>query len=276
MSAFASAVLTAVLAGVLALAAYADPILVGLAVLVVQYMLAAGPPATGDRGRRIPTPMFTTVLAAGLTALAVSLFPQALRGETGLQSGRFSVLDTGVFAGVQFGLVVAFFVGALAQMRRRDGRTQLTRSYAHTVTVALLAVLTVGWVGAAHDSIRPGVVALAAAAMAAGVLLWQIPRFETARRGLELAQSVLGALVPVAGGVVAAVIVSRYAEVPMGLLAVAVVGAMCALFAMIGHDVAEVMCSSIRHAGPRWGFVGALPVALVAPLAFVAGQLPGL
>lgn len=220
--------------------------------------------------------MFTAVLLAALTALAVSVYPEFLSGAAGLESGRFALVSSGVVTGVELGLVVAFFAGFVAQMLRKDGRDNLVRSFSHTIMVALFAVLGVGWIGASHAYPSVGIVAMAATGMAVGVLLWQIPRFETRNTALSALIAAAGLLVPVIVGAIGAWFVGQQVGASAGLWVSLILGGMAALVGIMGHDIGEALSESVRHGGPKWGFVGAMPFVFVAPLAYLASQVPGI
>lgn len=276
MPALWSALLSTAIGGLIVFASYGDPVLVAAAVLFIQYLLASGPGATDERGRRIPTPRFTPVIAGSIAAVAVSARPDSLSGSTGAGEGVVVMVDTGVLTGVPVGLAVGFFVAIVAQMFRRDGRRDLVRSLGHVVLILVVAVLAIGWIGAARTTPVAGVNAVVAGSMAIALVTAQIPRprEDSGTAGQILAGAL--ALLPLLFAAGVAVAVGQYYEVPLSVPVAAMVGALVAVFSIVGRDVAAALSAPLRHAGPRWGFTGAFPVALVGPLAFIAGQLHGL
>lgn len=270
MSALWSALLSTAIAGLIVFASYGDAVLVAAAVLFIQYLLASGPQATDDQGKRIPTPRFTPVIAGSIAAVAVMVRPEAFRSQSGLADGVM-VVDSGAFTGVPIGLAVGFLVAVVAQMARRDGRRDLVRSLAHVLLMLVVAVLAVGWIGAARTS-GVGENAFVAGAMVGALLTALIPRPDGSGAAAQAARGLLGlAPVLVAAGVAGAL--GRFYDVSASFPVVLLIGALVGVFALIGREVAAAMSSTLRHAGPRWGFTGAFPVALVGPLAFIAAQL---
>lgn len=275
MSGLWSALLSAALGGLIVFASYGsvdEPILVAAAVLFLQYLIAAGPGATDDEGRRIPTPRFTPVLAGSLAAVAVSVRPDWVRSTTELDGAASPIHHTGEFAGVPLGLAVGFFVAIGAQMLRRDGRRELVRSMAHVALLTGIAVLAVGWIGAARSTPQAAINAIAVGSMITALLLSQLPwPRRTGAQGEAL--TVVAFLIPVVAAAGVAVAIGEYYAVGLEILMLIALGGLVAVFSLTARDVAIALCAPLRHSGPKWGFIGAFPVAVVGPLAFVASQL---
>ncbi|MET0953295.1 MAG: hypothetical protein ABWX57_08395, partial [Aeromicrobium sp.] len=143
--------LSLALAGVMTLAAYTDPVLVGVAVLLVQVLIAVGPGPVDRAGIAIASPRLVPVLVAGVVATALSLEPDLLTGAEGTSTDVIGISDTGVFVGAIPGVAAAVFVALVAQMLRRDGRTDLVQSVGYAVLLSATAVLAIGWIGAVQS-----------------------------------------------------------------------------------------------------------------------------
>lgn len=279
MPALWSALLSVAIGALLVFASYGDPVLVAAAVVFVQYLLASGPGATDERGRHIPTPLFAAVVLGSITAVLITASPGTLTGARGSgDDGEVFVpgaADLSMLSGVGLGLVVGFFAAVFAQMLRRDDRRDLVRSLSHVVMILVVAVFAVGWIVAARESGGPGEVAIVAAAMAVALLAGLIPRPAEVRGGPAQILAGILMLLPVVAGSGAAIAASVYYDVNVSLPVAAVIGLLVAVFALVGRDVGSSLSQTLRHAGPRWGFTAAFPVALVAPLAFIVMQLHG-
>jgi hypothetical protein len=261
MSRLRSSLLSAVLAGVLVLAAYADVLLVAAVVVVVQVLIASAPSLADARGRSVPTPRFVPALLGGLVATALATFPRSLPGADGTRD-VLGVSDTGVLAGILPAIAVAVFASLLTQMRRTDGRRELTTSTSYAVSLGVAAAVTSGWIGAAHSLGGPAVVAIVAAGLAAGLAVWAAP-FD---------RVLTGSAAVVVGAGAGAVVAASVDSVVTPVFGVAV-GSAAALFAVMGQVFGRAWVSARSHASVGWGFPAAMSVALVAPIAYVGGQL---
>lgn len=261
MSRLKSSLLTVVLAGMLALAASADVLVVGAGVVVVQVLIASAPSLADTRGRSVPTPRFVPVLLAGLVATGLALFPHGIPGADGTQNVR-GLSDSGVLAGIMSAIAVGLFATLITQMMRKDGRRELTTSTSYAVSLAVAAALASGWIGGAQSLGGAPVVAIAAAGVSAGVLVWALP-FDRILVGS--AAIVVGA----AAGALAALAVDSVVTVVFGVA----VGSAAALLAVLGQVFGRAWVSSRTHASIGWGFPGAMSIALAAPIVYVGGQL---
>jgi hypothetical protein len=257
-----STLLSLALAGVITLAAYADELLLAAAVVLVQVMIAAGPPLLTSTGTVIASPRFAPAVVAGVVATALTLEPQWLDGAGGTSFDVMGATDTGSLAGVLPGIVAGVFVALAAQMLREDGRTHLVQSLGYAVTLAVVAALAAGWIGTLQSLGDAEAVAVAAAGLAAGLLVWSVPIDRWMSLGLS---TVAGA-----GGGAA---VAASVDSPMTIYFGVVVGAAAAMFAVLGQVVARVMAHDGSQPALRWGFPGAMAVAFVAPVAYLGGQL---
>lgn len=257
-----SALLSVVLVGVITLAAYADVVLVGAAVLLVQVLVAAAPGLVAAGGAAISSPRFVPALVAGLVATIVTLEPELLAGATGTSATVVGAGDTGMFGSVLPAVGAAVFVALIGQMLRKDGRTRLVESVSYAVMISVVAALAVGWIGTAQSLGGADVVAVGAAGVAAGLLVWAIPL----DRWLCLALAVVA-------GVGAGAAVAAGVDASMTVLFGVVVGAAAAFFAVIGQVAARSMVHAEAGAAVSWGFPGAAAVAAVAPIIYLGGQL---
>lgn len=248
--------------GVITLAAYADPVLVGAAVLLVQVLVATAPGIVTASGEAIPSPRFFPVVVAGVVATVVTLEPDLLSGASGTSADVVGATDTGMLAGVLPAAAAAVFVALVAQMLRSDGRAHLVTSVGYAVMLAVVAALSVGWIGAVDAIDGPEVIAVGAAGVAGGLVAWAVPIDRWISLGLSV---VAGAGT---GAVVAATVESSM-TVFFGVL----VGAAAALFAVIGQVAARSIARGHTHAAATWGFPGAMAVAFAAPIVYVGGQL---
>ena len=264
VSRLGSTALAITLAGVITLAAYADLALVGAAVVLTQLLIAFAPSPVDPSGRTIRSPHLVAALAAGAVATVVTLVPGILDGADGTSSRVVGSTDHGMLAGVVPAIAVAVFVALVGQMLRSDGRPDLVSSTAYAVTLGVFAAMTTGWIGAAQSLGDAEVVAVGAAGLAAGLVVWLVPidRFVCASM----------AVLAGAGGGAA---VAANVDSPMTWLFGVAVGSATALFAVLGQVLGRAWSRGRTHAAAGWGFPGAMSVALVGPLVYVGGQLIG-
>lgn len=261
MPRLAPSLLSAALAGLLALAtATREPWLVAVGVLVVQVLVATAPAHGGGDRPRLTT--FLPVLLGSVVATAVGWDPDLLRGTDGTRATEDALLSSGVFSGVLLGSAVVVFAGLLGQMLRRDGRGELVRSVAATVLVGVLACLTAGWVAAAAESASIQVVALGAASASAALLVWAAP-----------GDRVLLGSAAVTAGVLAGVVVTLAVDgTGTWVLGVAVGGA-AAGCAVLGQVLGRAWGVGAAPGPQTWAFPAALSVALVGPVVHVGAAL---
>lgn len=262
MSRLGSTLLAIALAGVITLAAYADPWLVGAAVLLVQVLVALAPPLLTPAGEIIASPRFAPALVAGVVATVLTLEPELLRGADGTSTDIVGVTDTGMFSAIIPAAAAAVFVALGAQMLRKDGRTYLVQSVSYAVAIAVVAALAAGWIGTVQSLGEAAAVSVGAAGLSAGLVVWMLP----IDRWLCLGLSILGGAA--AGAAVAATVDSAM-TVYFGI----VVGASVASFAILGQVVARTMAHGNLQPSAQWGFPGAMAVAVAAPIVYIGGQL---
>jgi hypothetical protein len=268
VSRLGSTLLSLVLAGVLTLAAYTDPVLLAAAVVLVQVLVAAAPPLLSSAGTVIASPRFAPAIVAGVVATILTLEPDLLDGAGGTSSDVIGATDTGTLAGVLPAIMAGVFVALAAQMLRKDGRTHLVQSVAYAVTLSVVAAFAAGWIGTERSLGDADAVAVAAAGLAAGLVVWAVPIDRWVGLGLS---TIAGA----GGGAAVAATVDSSMTVYFGVL----VGSAAAVFAVLGQVVARAMARGSRQPAARWGFPGAVAVAFAAPVAYLGGQLftaPGL
>lgn len=259
-----STLLSVVLAALLTLAAYTDPLLVGAAVVVVQVLIALAPHAVDGRGRSVRSSHLVTVLAAGAVATCVALAPALLDGANGRSRDLVGASDSGLLAGIMPAVVVAVFFALGTQLLRRDGRPEVVASTAYAVTLGALAALTSGWIGAARSLGGAEVVAVGAAGLVTGLLVWAVP----------LDRWLCACAAIVAGGGAGAAVAANVDSAMTWVFGVAV-GSGVSLFAVLGQVLGRAWSRGRAHASAEWGFPGALPIALAAPLVYIGGQLIG-
>lgn len=262
VSRLGSTLLSLALVGVITLAAYSEPVLVAAAVLLVQLLVAAAPPLVGAAGETIASPRWVPAVVAGVVATVLTLEPELLGGADGTSGDVVGATDTGMLAGVLPAITAAVFVALGAQMLRKDGRTHLVLSLGYAVTLSVVAAFTAGWIGTAQSLGDAEPVAVAGAGLSAGLVVWLLPIDRWLCIGLS---TVAGA----GGGAAVTATVDSSMTIYFGLL----VGAGCALFAVLGQVVARSMSGDNPHPAARWGFPGAMAVAFVAPIAYLGGQL---
>lgn len=261
MSRLRSTLLSAVLAGVLVLAAYADVYLVAAVVVVVQVLIASAPSLADARGRSVPTPRFAPALLGGLVATTLALFPRSIPGAAGTRD-VLGVADSGLLAGIIPAVAVTLFVALITQMLRSDGRRELTTSTSYAVSLGVAAAIASGWIGAAKSFGGAPVVGIAAAGVVAGLLVWLMPY-----------DRVLMASAAVVAGAAAGAGVAFFVDSFVTVLFGVAVGSAVALFAVLGQVFGRAWVSGRSHASVGWGFPGAMSIALAAPIVYVGGQL---
>ena len=259
-----STLLSLALAGAITLAAYTDPLLVGAAVALVQVLIALAPSAVDPSGHSIRSPHFVAALSGGLVATTITLAPDLLNGADGPSPDVVGATDSGMLAGILPAIAVSVFVALIAQMLRKDGRPDLVPSTAYAVTLGAFAALSAGWIGAAQSLGDAEAVAVGAAGLAAGLLVWLVPldRFVCASFAV-----VAGA----AGGAAVALLADSTLTWVFGVT----IGSATALFAVLGQVLGRAWSRGRTHASAGWGFPGAMSIALAAPLVYVGGQLVG-
>ena len=263
MSNVASTLLSLALAGLLTLAAYTDPWLVAAVVVVVQLLVALAPIPIGH-DEHINAPRFATVVGAGLIATALSMWPDVLEGADGSSAKVFGHADNGMLAAIMPAIVVGVFLALATQMLRTDGRGNLVATTSYAVALSVFAALTVGWIGAVKSFGDAEVVAVGAAGVAAGMLVWLLP----------IDRWVCGSGAMVAGAAAGVAVVLNVDTVMTWVLGVSL-GSTAALFAVLGQLLGRQWSEGHRHPAAAWGLPGAASIALAAPIVYIAGQLIG-
>lgn len=261
MPSFRSTLLSLALAGLLTLAAYTDPLFVAAVVVVVQLLIAQAPSPTDATGHAVHAPRFAPTVSAGAVATVLTLAPHVLRGADGSSANSFGETD-GMLSAIMPAIVVGVFVALATQMLRKDGRVSLVSTTGYAVALGVFAALTVGWIGAVQSLGDAQVVAVGAAGVAGGLIVWLVP----------IDRWVCGSAAVLAGAVAGAV-VSYEVDLTWGL-GVAV-GSGAALFAVLGQILGRSWSQGRTHAAAGWGFPGAMSIALAAPILYVGGQLVG-
>lgn len=262
VSRLGSTLLSLVLAGVITLAAYTDEVLVVAAVLLVQVLVAAAPPLVTSTGEAVASPRFVPAIVAGVVATVLTYEPDLLGGADGTSADVVGATDTGMLSGVLPAVMVAVFIALFAQMLRSDGRPHLVQSVGYAVLVSVVAAFTAGWLGTAQSLGDAAAIAVGAAGLGAGLVVWMLPVDRWLCIGLS---TVAGA----GGGAVVAASVDSPMTVYFGVL----IGAGSAVFAVLGHVVARSMSGDNPSPGAQWGFPGAMAVAFAAPVVYIGGQL---
>ena len=254
------------LGGVITLAAYTDVVLVAVAILLAQFMIAAAPAPSDERGRHVNCPRFGPAIAAAVVATVVTLFPGILVGADGTRSGSVGFVSSGLMTGIAPGMAVGLFAALLGQVLRTDGRKALVISVSYSATLCMFAALPVGWIGASQSLGGAPLVALGAIAVGTALLVWLIP----GDRAIIGSVAVLAA----AG---ATSTVTLYVPGPsnMGLLFGAVVGLGVGMFAILGQVLGRAWSEGRGHSSSGWGFAGAMSLALSAPIVFMGSQFLG-
>ncbi|MBC7633549.1 hypothetical protein [Aeromicrobium sp.] len=259
-----STLLSLALAGVITLAAYTDPVLVAAGVLIAQAQIASAPRPADPQGRSISAPRFAAAASAGVVATALTLAPHLLDGAGSSSLNIVGSVDTGMLGGIIPAIAVGLFVALVSQMLRTDGRPHLVSSTGYAVALGVFAALCVGWIGAAQSIGGAASVAVGAAGLAGGLLVWLLP----------IDRFVCGSLAIVAGGAAGAAVALSVDSVLTGVFGVAI-GSGTALFAVLGQILGGAWSQGRTHAAAGWGFPGAMSIALAAPIVFVGGQLVG-
>ncbi|MDX6276443.1 MAG: hypothetical protein QOJ72_571 [Nocardioidaceae bacterium] len=262
MPSFASTLLSLALAGLLTLAAYTDPLAVAAVVAVVQLLIAQAPSPSDATGHTVHGPRFAATVAAGAVATVLTVEPHLLRAADGSSTKAFGETDNGMLSAIMPAIVAGVFVALASQMLRKDGRKNLVSTTSYAVALGVFAALTVGWIGAVQSLGDAEVVAVGAAGVAGGLLVWLVP----IDRWLCGSAAVIG-------GAVAGAVVSYQVELTWAL-GVAV-GSGAALFAVLGQILGRSWSQGRTHAAAGWGFPGAMSIALAAPVIYVGGQLIG-
>lgn len=259
-----STLLSLAIAGVLTLAAYTGTAFVAAVVLLVQALIASAPSPADSRGRSIRTPRFAAAIAAGVTATVLTVWPDLLSGADGTSSDVLGPIDSGALFGIMPAIAVAVFVALVSQMLRKDGRPHLVASTAYAVALGVFAALAAGWIGASQSLADPEGVAVGAAGVGVGLLVWLLP----------IDRWVCGCLAVVAGGAAGAAVVLNVDSTVTWVYGVAV-GSGAALFAMLGQVLGRAWSRGRTHAAAGWGFPGAMSIVLAAPIVYVGSQLVG-
>lgn len=246
------------------LAAYTELVLVAAVVVVVQVLVATAPSPADSRGRSARSPRFATAISAGLVATALSVAPELLTGAQGTAPKVFGQVDTGMLSPVIVATAVAVFVALISQMMHKHGRADLVSSTGHAITLGVFAALCVGWIGAARSLGDAEVVAIGAAGVATGLVVWLLP----------IDRWVGGSLAVLAGGAAGAAVALGVDSFLTWVFGVAV-GSGAAMFAVLGQLFGRSWSQGRAHAAAGWGFPGAMSVALAAPIVYVGGQLIG-
>ncbi|WP_432483771.1 hypothetical protein [Kineococcus esterisolvens] len=167
MTPSATATTTAALAALVALAAFAGPVVLALAAALVALLVAAGWPAL----LALPSPRGTTAIVAlaGLGAVAA--------GAAVVLAGR-DALGAGPLAGLPAVAALALLAAFVHQLARRDGRPRLVESVSGTVTGQALTVLAACWVAVpttyAGAPLAPVVLSAVVAATAVCATSWPL------------------------------------------------------------------------------------------------------
>jgi len=250
------------LAGLLTLAAYTDPVFVASVVIVVQLLIAFAPSPNDAEGHSVDAPRFAAAASAGLVATVLTLAPQLLRGADGASIKAFGQTDNGMLSALLPAAAAAVFVALATQMARKDGRTNLVSTTGYAVSLGVFAALSVGWIGAAQSLGSAEAVAVGAAGVAGGLLVWLLP-FD---------RWMCGSAAVVAGAAAGAGV--SHALNMTWAFGIAV-GSGAALFAILGQVLGRAWAQGRTHAAAGWGFPGAMSIALAAPIVYVGGQLFG-
>ena len=261
-----STLLSVALGGVITLAAYTDVVFVAVAVLVAQFMIAAAPAPSDERGRHVNSPRFGPAIAAAIVATILTIFPGILVGADGTRSGSVGFVSSGLMTGIAPGMAVGLFAALLGQMLRKDGRKSLVTSLSYSVTLCMFAVLPVAWIGASQSLGGAPLVALGAIAVGTALAAWLIP----GNRVIIGSVAVLAA-----AGVTTTATLYISGPSNMGPLFGAAVGFGVGMFAILGQVLGRAWSEGGGHASSGWGFAGAMSLALSAPVVFIGSQFLG-
>ena len=258
-----ASLLSCVLLGVLTLTAWTgEVVLVCVAVLLVQGLVASAPGPADERGRIIRGPRLAPALVAAVIASAVTVRPTLLIGASGQHTGRIALVQSGVLVGVLLAVAAAVFVTLFAQMLRKDGRPRLVLSSGLGVTLAVVAAFASGWISAFRATGGPDVVTIVAVGCAVALLVWNVE----GDRVLVATGAVVAAG---AASALTAFLLDGFLTPWFGLL----VGPVAAVVAILGQVLGRGWSRGRLHVAEGWGFPAAAAVALVGPVAHLAGQL---
>ena len=249
------ALLSVAFCAVLALTAHTGGLAVAAAMVVAQLLLAGSVFA----GQCVPGPRLAAVVVAGggLLACAATLRPDAVSTE--------DVAVQGTLAGLAPAAAAVIVASLLAQMLRRDGRGQLTRSLSATVTLGVLSVLLASWVAAAQGLMRAQglasaeVVIVAAAAVAVASVALSLP-------GRPALAGVLAALGATAAATAVCLVLPG---APVWQFGVAL-GLTAGLLTIAGRLLGRAWSAVPAHRVPIEALA---PLALVGPVVVIANQL---
>ncbi len=262
MTRLRSAALVVLVTVATALAARWDVLAVCVPVLVSQFVVAGAPSPLDARGRVVRAPRLVPVVLTSLAATLLVLRPAVLDGADGLRvdvSAAESGALTGILPAVALGVLATF----VAQVARRDARRLLATAVSYTVGLCVVAALTAGWVAAAQAPRGPEVIAVVAAGASVAVLVRAVPLARTTVLPTAgLAAALAGALL--------AELQDAYA---FGWLAGGVVGLVAGATALLGLAVGVAWVAGRDR---TWGLPAATAVAMLGPVAYVAGQVAGL
>ena len=235
------AVLTAVLAALVAGAAVLDPWVVTGVVVALSLLFAFGWP----RLLNLPVPLgaFVVVALGGAGGAGVVA---ATQGEPFLRELPVVVALT----------VLLTFAN---EMPREDGRPRLLDSVAGTVTGVLVAAAGAGWISAVRISGGPSLVVAGAVALAVGAAVSAVPL------GGWVAVVVTSAAAMIGGGAVG-LVMPRIDPVSGVLIGLAVGLVVAVLHALLDH---------VPALQRRWASVAALivPVSLSGIVVYVLGRV---
>lgn len=235
------AVVTAVLATVVAVAGYLGTYPLAAACAVLVLLLAVGWPPLADLPFAVGSGVVVALAGLGSIAVVTLAAEQPYLEDLPI-----------VFAGA---VILAF----LAELVRRDGRVRLVESVSGTVAGALVAVATTGWVAIARGTEGEALVVTGALALAVGSVV------------VAIALPVwLGVVVTTtsaaAAGAVAGLVLPDLGPLAGGLLGVAVGILVAALHALFDR------MDALERPRPALAVV-VLPVAVTGLLVYVVGRV---
>jgi len=243
------ALLSVAFCAVLALTAHTGELAVAAAVVVAQLLLAG----SGFAGQLVPGPRVAAVVVGGGGALAcaATLRPDAVStGEAAVE---------GSLAGLAPAAAAVVVASLLAQLLRRDGRGQLTRSLSATVTLGMLSVLLAAWLAAAQGLDVAQVISVAVAAVAAASVVLSLP----------IPPTVSGVLAAVAATGAATAVCLVLPDAPVWQFGVAL-GLTAGLLTIVGRLLGRAWSAIPSH---RVALEALAPLALVGPVLVIATQL---
>lgn len=241
MSVSTRAVLTAVVAAVVAVAAFLGELpLVALAGVLVLVLAAGWPPLVGALAPRGSSVVIALGGLGGLAAVVLT------RGDPFLRE-------------LPEVLALAVLAAFVHELVRRDGRERLVESVAGTVAGVLVAATAAGWVAAGRTDGGASVVVVGALALAVG----------SAVSALHLTGSLAATVTivaSVAAGAGAAELVPDVDPLPGGLIGLAV-GILAATLRRLFDRL-----PSMRRRGPALA-AAVLPVTVTGVLVYVVGRV---